>query len=60
MGHMSQRADRMDQRSSGVVSLASVEKNRGGLADLSMEFERRFQEGRMVQEQLIEERVCVE
>ncbi len=50
----------MDQRSSGVVSLASVEKNRGGLADLSMEFERRFQEGRMVQEQLIEERVCVE
>ena len=46
--------------------VVSVEKNRGGLADISMEFEKRFQEGRfepkgrMVQEQLIEERVFVE
>ena len=44
----------------------TLEKNRGGMADLSMEFEKRFHEGRfepkgrMVQEQLIEERVFVE
>lgn len=46
--------------------VVTIEKNRGGLAEISMEFEKRFQEGRiepkgrMVQEQLIEGRVFLE
>ncbi len=46
--------------------VVTVEKNRSGVGDLVMEFEKRFQEGRfepkgrMVQEQLVEERVFVE
>lgn len=53
------------ERFKGWVVL-TVEKNRGGRTDVSMEFEKRFHEGRfdnhgrMVQEQLIEERVFVE
>ncbi len=47
-------------------AVVSVEKNRSGLADIQVEFEMRFQEGRfeqqgrIVQEQLIEERVFTE
>lgn len=46
--------------------VVSIEKNRSGLADIVLEFEKRFQEGRfetkgrMVQEQLVEERVFTE
>lgn len=46
--------------------VVTVEKNRSGLADISMEFEKRFHEGRfdpqgrMVQEQLTEGRVFLE
>jgi replicative DNA helicase len=46
--------------------VVTIEKNRGGLADVSMEFEKRFHEarvepqGRMVQEQLIEGRIFLE
>lgn len=46
--------------------VVTVEKNRAGLGDIVMEFEKRFQQGRfeakgrMVQEQLVEERVFVE
>ncbi len=47
-------------------AVLSIEKNRSGLSDIVLEFEKRFQEGRfenygrMVQEQLIEERVFTE
>lgn len=62
--HLMYDAGNMDRFKNWAV--LSIEKNRSGLSDVVLEFEKRFQEGRfevvgrMVQEQLIEERVFTE